>query len=97
MRDGGRSSDVMKRTLLNLPTAPLLLRHVLTLCSAVSGALLVVVLAIWVRSYFRADDFYYQPRLDNTPHLYNVKCVRGRLSMGMFAAERSAISRLYWH
>jgi hypothetical protein len=87
----------MTRRLLNLLTALRVFRHLFTLCSAVSGVLLVVVLAIWVCSYFRVDDFYYQPRIDNALHLYRVTWVRGRLSMGMFAAERRAISRLYWH
>jgi hypothetical protein len=72
-------------------------RHLFTLCSAVSGVFLIGVLAIWARSYFRVDGVIYQPRIDNVLHLYRVSWVRGRLSMGMFAAEPSATSRLFWY
>jgi hypothetical protein len=38
----------------------------LMLCSAASAVLLAVVLAVWVRSYFRVDGLIYQPRGDGT-------------------------------
>jgi len=71
-------------------------RHLFTLCSAASALLLVVVLAVWVRSVFRSDRFYYQPSVDRSLHLYLVAWERGRLGVGMFAAESLAVSRLFW-
>jgi hypothetical protein len=72
-------------------------RHLFTVCSAVSAAVLAVVLAVWVRSSFGSDDFFIQPRIDNVLHLYRVSWMRGRLGVGMFAAETSPVSTLYWY
>src|SRR5688572_29391954 len=73
------------------------LRHLFTLCSAVSGVLLVVVLAIWARSLFRVDGIIYQPPTDNAFHLYQVIWGRGRLIMGRMAAETHPTSPLVWY
>jgi len=73
-----------------------LTQHLFTLCSAASAAVLVVVLAVWVRSCFRSDHLYYQPSVDESLHQYQVWWVRGRVSVGMFAAESLAISELFW-
>jgi hypothetical protein len=71
------------------------LRHLFVLCSAASAVLLVVVLAVWVRSCFRSDHLYYQTSVDRSLHQYQAWWVRGRLSVGMFAAESLAISELF--
>ena len=74
-----------------------LARYLFALCSAASAVLLVAVLAVWARSYFRGDGVIYQPRIENVLHLYEVRWARGRLSVDMLAAEPTATSRLFWY
>src|SRR4051794_21742054 len=71
-------------------------RHLFTLCSLASALLLVIVLAVWVRSWFRVDGLIYQPRLDDPLHSFQVGWGRGTMGVGMYAAQPTATSRWFW-
>jgi hypothetical protein len=70
-------------------------RRLFTLCSAMSGVLLVVVLAIWARSYFRVDAIYYEG--DDAVYLYRFGWGTGRLNIQRLEAEGDPVSRWFWH